>query len=438
MATTEQPTDDGAAAVAAAMAAALALAALALPLGRQPQRACRCPAALPVGISSLLASTATGAASRPWHRRVRRRARRRPRSPGSRRLGPGRPADAARPARARRRARSASMQAAVQPAPPTTSTRTSRSSSSTPPHPTRWAPAPPRAAGLHRQGRDRRRRRLRLRRQPPRPRRPRRPQRQAVQRRVRQRAARREQPDRRRRTRPARTRTPTSAAATAPTSPGIIAADSTTDPAGGRFGVAPDADLVCYSIGEVLFTTAVVTAYDHMLDQPDLWGIDVVNNSWGNSFRQFDPRDPVAVVTKAVADLGVTVVFAAGNSGCEDAEMSLNPFSRGAVGDLGRRRLARPPSGRLLVERPRLRQLAADARSAAAATPSWTGDRIGVYHPDVTAPGVDISLDLRHGRHRHRAVPAAELRQRHGRRARAWPRRTSPARPRSCSRPTRR
>ena len=109
---------------------------------------------------------------------------------------------------------------------------------------------------------------------------------------------------------------------------GIVAADSTTDPAGGRFGVAPDASLVCYSIGEILFTTAVVTAYDHMLDQPDLWGIDVVNNSWGNSYRQFDPRDPVAVVTKAVADQGVVVVFAAGNSGSENAEMSLNPFSQ--------------------------------------------------------------------------------------------------------------
>ena len=65
----------------------------------------------------------------------------------------------------------------------------------------------------------------------------------------------------------------------------------------------------------MLFTTAVVTAYDHMLDQPDLWGIEVVNNSWGNSFQQFDPREPVAVATKAVADLGVNVVFAAGNSG---------------------------------------------------------------------------------------------------------------------------
>ena len=33
------------------------------------------------------------------------------------------------------------------------------------------------------------------------------------------------------------------------------------------------------------------------------------------------------MATKAVADLGVMVVFAAGNSGSEDAEMSLNPFS---------------------------------------------------------------------------------------------------------------
>src|SRR5688500_221993 len=109
---------------------------------------------------------------------------------------------------------------------------------------------------------------------------------------------------------------------------GIIAADSTSVADGSRYGVAPDAELVCYSIGEVLFTTAVVTAYDHMLDQPDLWGIDVVNNSWGNSFRVYDPRDPVAVVTKAVADLGVVVVFAAGNSGHSNAEMGLNPFSQ--------------------------------------------------------------------------------------------------------------
>jgi len=171
---------------------------------------------------------------------------------------------------------------------------------------------------------------------------------------------------------------------------GIIAADSTTDPAGGRDGVAPDASLVCYSIGEVLFTTAVVTAYDHMLDQPDLWGIKVVNNSWGNSFRQFDPRDPVAVVTKAVSDLGLTVVFAAGNSGSEDAEMSLNPFSEApwvisvAAGTLDHHRGDFSSNG-LVYDNSQAGQIGGGGHT------SWTGDRIGVYHPDVTAPGVAIS-----------------------------------------------
>jgi serine protease AprX len=171
---------------------------------------------------------------------------------------------------------------------------------------------------------------------------------------------------------------------------GIVAADSTTDPAGGRLGVAPDASLICYSIGEVLFTTAVVTAYDHMLDQPDLWGIDVVNNSWGNSYRQFDPRDPVAVVTKAVADLGVTVVFAAGNSGAEEVEMSLNPFSEApwvisvAAGSLDHHRGSFSSNG-LIFDNSQATQIGGGGHT------TWLGDRIGVYHPDVTAPGVAIS-----------------------------------------------
>lgn len=171
---------------------------------------------------------------------------------------------------------------------------------------------------------------------------------------------------------------------------GIVAADSTTDPTGKRFGVAPDAELVCYSIGEVLFTTAVVTAYDHLLDQPDLWAVDVINNSWGNSFRQFDPRDPVAVVTKAVADLGVVVVFAAGNSGDTNAEMSLNPFSQSpwvisvAAGTLDRRRGEFSSNG-LIHDNSQATQVGAGGRTV------FTGDRIGVYHPDVTAPGVSIS-----------------------------------------------
>ena len=171
---------------------------------------------------------------------------------------------------------------------------------------------------------------------------------------------------------------------------GIIAADSTSVSDGSRYGVAPDAQLVCYSIGEVLFTTAVVTAYDHMLDQPNLWGIDVINNSWGNSFRVYDPRDPVHVVTKAVTDAGAIVVFAAGNSGGEEVEMSLNPFSEApwvisvAAGTLDHHRGDFSSNG-----------LANDNSQAvsvgAGGHNTFLGDRIGVYHPDVTAPGVDIS-----------------------------------------------
>jgi serine protease AprX len=171
---------------------------------------------------------------------------------------------------------------------------------------------------------------------------------------------------------------------------GIIAADSSSVADGSRYGVAPDASLVCYSIGEVLFTTAVVTAYDHMLDQPDLWGIDVVNNSWGNSYRMFDPRDPVHVVTRAVADQGVVVVFAAGNSGYENVEMSLNPFSNApwvisvAAGTIDHQRGDFSSNG-LTFDNSQPVTIGSGGHTV------FSGDRIGVYHPDVTAPGVDIS-----------------------------------------------
>jgi serine protease AprX len=169
---------------------------------------------------------------------------------------------------------------------------------------------------------------------------------------------------------------------------GIIAADGHTAPE--HIGVAPDANLVCYSIGEVLFTTAVVTAYDHLLDQPMLWGVRVINNSWGNSFQQFDPRAPVALATKAVADLGVNVFFAAGNSGRTNAEMSLNPFSQApwvtsvAAETLSHVRADFSSNG-----------LKYDNSQASTIGPGghtvFTGDRIGIYHPDITTPGASIS-----------------------------------------------
>jgi serine protease AprX len=172
---------------------------------------------------------------------------------------------------------------------------------------------------------------------------------------------------------------------------GIIAADSSTDPVGQtHLGVAPGADLVCLSIGEVLFTTAVVTAYDYLLDQPDMWSVDVVNNSWGNSFRQYDPRDPVAVATKAVADNGAVVVFAAGNSGYSEAEMSLNPFSQypwvtSVANETVTWKRAESSSNGLIFDNSQAVTIGAGGHTV------FTGDRIGLYHPDVAAPGENIS-----------------------------------------------
>jgi serine protease AprX len=167
---------------------------------------------------------------------------------------------------------------------------------------------------------------------------------------------------------------------------GIIAADGTTS--ADHLGVAPDASLACFAIGLVLFTSAVVTAYDVMLRQPDMWGIRVVNNSWGNSYRQFDPSEPVHVVTKAVTEQGATVVFAAGNSGND--EMSLNPFSQApwvisvGAGTVGHA-LSNFSSTGLMFDNSEGGYIGAGGHTV------YTGDRIGVYHPDVVAPGSSIS-----------------------------------------------
>ena len=169
---------------------------------------------------------------------------------------------------------------------------------------------------------------------------------------------------------------------------GIIAADGTTG--ADHLGVAPDASLDCFAIGAVITTTAVVTAFDYILDQPKLLGIDVINNSWGNSFRQYDPRDPVNVATKAVSGKGVVVVFAAGNSGSDGGEASVSPFNQApwvisvAAGSLKRERADFSSNGLALD----------NGRAVPIGTGGHTvllGDRIGNTQPDVMAPGSDIS-----------------------------------------------
>ncbi len=169
---------------------------------------------------------------------------------------------------------------------------------------------------------------------------------------------------------------------------GIIAADGSTGPE--HLGVAPDAELACFAIGAVITTTAVVTAYDYMLRQPDMLGIDVINNSWGNSFRQYDPADPVNVATKAVTKRGATVVFSAGNSGAEQAEASVSPFNQApwvisvAASDLDRVRGGFSSNG-AQYDNSQAVPIGADGHTVA------TGDRTGLTWPDISGPGVKIS-----------------------------------------------
>ncbi len=116
----------------------------------------------------------------------------------------------------------------------------------------------------------------------------------------------------------------------------------------------------------------------------------MINNSWGNSFQQFDERAPVNVATRAVSNLGVNVFFAAGNSGRTNAEMSLNPFSQApwvtsvAAEDVNHQRGDFSSNG-LQYDNSKASTIGAGGHTV------FTGDRIGIYHPDITTPGVAIS-----------------------------------------------
>jgi serine protease AprX len=169
---------------------------------------------------------------------------------------------------------------------------------------------------------------------------------------------------------------------------GIIAADGHTGK--DHLGVAPDAKLACFAIGAVISTTAVVTAYDYMLRQPKMLGIDVINNSWGNSFRQYDPKDPVNVATRAVTKRGATVVFSAGNSGAENAEASVSPFNQApwvisvAASTVKRVRGDFSSNG-IHFDNLQAERIGTGGHTVA------LGDRTGLTWPDISAPGVSIS-----------------------------------------------
>ncbi|PYE53649.1 S8 family serine peptidase [Deinococcus yavapaiensis] len=136
-----------------------------------------------------------------------------------------------------------------------------------------------------------------------------------------------------------------------------------------RVGMAPDATLVGIGSGEALSILYALQGFDFALkpDIKDTYNIRVISNSWGSS-GEFAPYNPISLAAKRAYDQGVIVTFAAGNEG-PDAN-TLNPYSAS----------------------PCVISVAAGDKQGYLADFSSRG-RPGdaLVHPDVTAPGVDIS-----------------------------------------------
>jgi serine protease AprX len=90
-------------------------------------------------------------------------------------------------------------------------------------------------------------------------------------------------------------------------------------------GVAPNVDLIGISAGEAIEIFSALAGFDWAIEHRAQYNIRVINCSWGNITPGFDPLNPVNIATKAAHDAGITVVFAAGNSG--STTDTLNTYS---------------------------------------------------------------------------------------------------------------
>lgn len=150
---------------------------------------------------------------------------------------------------------------------------------------------------------------------------------------------------------------------------------------GGRFkGVAPGAKITAFKtdVGAVLLDSYALASFDWILTHPEK-GIRVSSNSWGCcDGSDYNPDDPINVATKALYDAGVTVVFAASNSGGPN---TLNPYSASpwviSVAAGTKELELADFSSRGRIDGPWDRRAAQRANS-------------GVYRPTVTAPGEAI------------------------------------------------
>ncbi len=166
---------------------------------------------------------------------------------------------------------------------------------------------------------------------------------------------------------------------------GIAAGEGVGD--GSLVGVAPGADVVGYSTGEILFIFTALASFDDILATHEEYNIKVINNSWGSRFHVFDPNSPINVATKALQDAGITIVFSAGNDGIE---MTTNVHSMApwvimsGSSTISAEKSDFSSSG-LMYDNSRPLELDEDGHV------HYAGDGLGMSHPDVSAPGSNIT-----------------------------------------------
>ena len=81
-------------------------------------------------------------------------------------------------------------------------------------------------------------------------------------------------------------------------------------------GVAPGANLIGLGVGDGRNIIWSLSAFNWIADNHRAYNIRVVSNSWGVAGGgPYDPASSISVAAESLADLGIAVVFAAGNDG---------------------------------------------------------------------------------------------------------------------------
>jgi serine protease AprX len=100
---------------------------------------------------------------------------------------------------------------------------------------------------------------------------------------------------------------------------------------GARRGVAPGANLIGLSVGELVVITGAVGGLDWVYDNSkpgsNRYNIRVVSNSWGAGGGEYHPEDSISQASERITyENNVVVVFAAGNSGGDGSDIQSSNY----------------------------------------------------------------------------------------------------------------